>query len=34
MIEELAKSAAEDRKLIIGLPSENQRILDHLLSQK
>jgi hypothetical protein len=34
MIEELAESAAEDRKLIIGLQAKNQRVLDYLLNQK
>jgi hypothetical protein len=30
MIATLAESADEDRKLIIGLQTENRRILDHL----
>jgi hypothetical protein len=34
MIATLAESADEDRKLIIGLQTENRRILDHLLNQQ
>jgi hypothetical protein len=34
MIGTLAESADEDRKLIIGLQTENRRILDYLLNQQ
>ena len=34
MIATLAESADEHRKLIIGLQTENWRILDHLLHQQ
>jgi hypothetical protein len=34
MIGTLAQSADEDRKLIVGLQTENRRILDFLLNQQ